>query len=94
MKSLILVTASLLFSSIALAETPSEFVRKFQQSEEVSCSYSHSSSMEYCFNYTCVYKKYYACTSDTKDLELELKIRSIRYPGEIPDDTVTGYNVR
>lgn len=93
MKSLIVTLVALAFSQSVFAATPSEVVRQIEATEGRTCYYQSISKMEYCLNYICQYKKYYACVNQENEATLVLKLRSIQIPGEAADITVLGYEL-
>lgn len=94
MKSLFLVLSVLVGAQASFAQTPQQFVRDFEKAHEVSCEYRKSSKLEFCLNYTCKYKKYYACSNETDFMTLVLNVRGVRFPGEAADEIVVGHSVQ
>lgn len=93
MKKLLVLVIGLL-PLPALAQTVPSVVDSVEYTYNVQCGFSHLSKYEFCFQYICKYKKYYVCEGDQGVLDLILKIKTIRYPGEPSVETVTNYSIQ
>jgi hypothetical protein len=93
MKLVTLALSVLLASPAAFAVTPKEVVQKVQAAYGLICQNTGSSAYEYCLNYTCQYKSYYACSNESEQKTLIMKIRSYRFPGEVVENTVVDYSL-
>jgi hypothetical protein len=94
MKKSFVAAALLLLSNIAMADSVRSTVQAYQQSSGQTCQYTRSSDYSLCLNYTCRYKKYYACSNGSEESTLVLKVNSFRVPGEAPVDTVLETSVQ
>lgn len=93
MKMVTLALSVLLASPAALAVTPKEVVQKVQAAYGLICQNTGSSAYEYCLNYTCQYKSFYACSNESEHKTLILKVRSYRFPGEVVENAVIDYSL-
>lgn len=89
MKMLLLALTAVTLSQAALAATPDEVVSNFENNRSVTCKYTRSSSMQFCFNTMCEHTEYYSCG----DQNLVLKVRSVNYPDGSVDEKVIDYSV-
>ncbi len=88
MKALFLA-ATLSISSSAFAASSQTVVKAFEEANGVTCHYTESSKNQFCFNSLCTYKLYYACSNESSEMTLVLKIRSVTYPGGLVEKNVT-----
>jgi hypothetical protein len=89
MNKILFFAAAILASQMTFAATPDQVINDFEQSRNVTCEYTGSSSMKFCFNTMCTHTEYYNCGGT----RLVLKVRSVQYPDGSQDETVTSSSV-
>jgi hypothetical protein len=89
MKTMLFFAATILVSQMTFAQTPDEVISNFESSRNVSCQFTRSSDMQFCFNTMCENKEYYKCGDNT----LVLNVRSVKYPDGSMSENVTSYSV-